>query len=378
MIQSLRSEGFKGIDGHDFPFRPLTVLTGTNCAGKSSVIQAILLARMAFLAKMEKKENEPTVPLNDCYDLRLGKVKDIVTFKGDFDGSDSRSINTIITCNNQKYQWGFVAENLDDRYLTCSTVPSQSVAGVTATGTGGFTYLSAMRSDQSDSQNVQSLPMSTMELGSRGEFLMDVLWRYGSASVEEALRHPKAGQLPLMKQVEHWLGEFITEVALKVEYSSELDMLGLRYLQGGLLGEWVRPSNTGFGLSYCLPIVVAGLMGKPGSLLIIDSPEAHLHPAAQSLMGQFLARLAAVGIQTVIETHSDHVINGIHLAALLQEHPLQRQDVVLNFLTRGADGMCMKSIEITPSGALSEYPDYFFDQSEKDLSRIIAARRNQA
>ncbi|MEO5369691.1 MAG: DUF3696 domain-containing protein [Magnetococcus sp. DMHC-1] len=195
--------------------------------------------------------------------------------------------------------------------------------------------------------------------------------------VDPFLRHPLAGQLPLPKQVEAWMGEFVPGIALRVELSQTLGVLGLRYLQGGNMTEWVKPFNTGFGLSYCLPIVVAGLLGKPGSLLIIDSPEAHLHPAAQSAMGQFLARLAAHGIQIIIETHSDHIINGIRLAAIEPKHPFQQKDVLFHFLHRNTEGILKhQSIEITKSGQLSDHPEFFFDQTEKDLQRIVETRRS--
>jgi predicted ATPase len=42
-----------------------------------------------------------------------------------------------------------------------------------------------------------------------------------------------------------------------------------------------------------------------GGLLIIENPEAHLHPAGQSEMGMFLARMAAAGLQILVETHSE-------------------------------------------------------------------------
>lgn len=59
----------------------------------------------------------------------------------------------------------------------------------------------------------------------------------------------------------------------------------------------------GFGLSYALPIVVGGLVAAKDGLLIVENPEAHLHPQGQSNMGQFLAWLAGKGVQVIVETH---------------------------------------------------------------------------
>ena len=93
----------------------------------------------------------------------------------------------------------------------------------------------------------------------------------------------------------------------------------------------------GFGLSYSLPVVVAGLVApQRDALLIVENPEAHLHPAGQSRMGTFLATVAATGVQ-VLETHSDHVLNGIRRA--IGEHGvLQPADALVHFFDAKEDG----------------------------------------
>jgi predicted ATPase len=121
--------------------------------------------------------------------------------------------------------------------------------------------------------------------------------------------------------------------------------------------------------------VVAGLLAKPASLLIVDSPEAHLHPAAQSAMGGFLGRVAAAGVQVLVETHSDHILNGIRLAVVDNLHPLRRQDVAIHHLTITETGLSAGSITINSRGALSQHPTDFFDQAEKDIAAIILHRR---
>lgn len=372
MITHLHSEGFKGLSGLSFVFRPLTVLTGTNCSGKSSLIQSILLSRLASLS-FSKGSDPVYVPLNGPpYDLNLGTAFDILPF-----GTEQiRDVHVTLQNGPGEFRWEFAVENDTDRYLVCRRTPSAPFPGLTATHPGGFTYLSAMREGQPDLLSLPSVPKSELTIDCFGKSAAGVLHLCGNHSVYPGLHHPMAGQLPLLKQVEHWMREFVPHLSLRVESSSTLAAVGLRYLQGGIFGEWMRPTNTGFGLSYCLPIVVAGLLAKPGSLLIVDSPEAHLHPAAQSAMGQFLARLAAHGIQVILETHSDHILNGIRLAALRVEHPLQPTAVQFHFLTLGAEGKVRHyPIEITPLGGLSDYPKQFFDQSELDLRGIVDARK---
>lgn len=133
--------------------------------------------------------------------------------------------------------------------------------------------------------------------------------------------------------------------------------------------DWYLPTNVGFGISYALPIVVAGLTAKPGTVLIVDSPEAHLHPAAQSGIGRFLARVAASGTQVILESHSDHVVNGIRRAVV--EQLITAEDVVVHFLAGRAEPV---RIDLDARGRLSEWPAGFFDQIEADLKQITRPR----
>jgi predicted ATPase len=140
--------------------------------------------------------------------------------------------------------------------------------------------------------------------------------------------------------------------------------------------EWVRSTNMGFGVSYALPIIVQGLLTAKGGILIVENPEAHLHPAGQSAMGRFLALCAADGVQVIVETHSDHVLNGICLAALEDKHPLRREDVLIHsFLNEPQAGKQVLAIEIDKKGGFTQNPPGFFDQSAKDLQAILRARR---
>ncbi len=90
-----------------------------------------------------------------------------------------------------------------------------------------------------------------------------------------------------------------------------------------------RATNVGFGITYVLPILVAILSSRAGALLLIENPEAHLHPKGQAEMGALLARAASCGIQVLIETHSDHVLNGIRVAT--HDGIIEPQDIQLHY-----------------------------------------------
>ena len=128
--------------------------------------------------------------------------------------------------------------------------------------------------------------------------------------------------------------------------------------------------NTGFGYTYALPIVIDGLIAEKGSLLVIENPEAHLHPRAQSNIGFFIGQMVAAGLKVVVETHSEHVVNGIRRAAL-SDIGLSPQDVCIYFFTGDRDGCNFTRISMDDNGNLSDFPVDFFDQVRQDMLEII-------
>jgi predicted ATPase len=170
--------------------------------------------------------------------------------------------------------------------------------------------------------------------------------------------------------VEDWASEIIRPIRVTAQWPPGIAASVIRYSEPGSLLDGIRPPNMGFGVSYALPIIVAGLLAPEGGLFIVENPEAHLHPAGQSKIGRFLGRLAGSGVQVIVETHSDHVLNGIRLAAV-DERTVGPSEVIVHYF----DGAEPVSIEMTERGGLSKWPNGFFDQLENDLGGLARAQR---
>ena len=139
-----------------------------------------------------------------------------------------------------------------------------------------------------------------------------------------------------------------------------------------------KPTNIGFGYSYCYPLLLAGLVAKQGDVVIFENPEAHLHAKAQSIFGQFIGVLASQGVQVFVETHSEHVINGIRIALLSGLNIHTDAAKIIYFCQRNDDdGVIYKSIDIEPNGDMTDFPADFLDQQRYDLLRIIQLANTQ-
>jgi predicted ATPase len=132
----------------------------------------------------------------------------------------------------------------------------------------------------------------------------------------------------------------------------------------------------GFGVSYALPVVLAGLIAAPGGLSIVENPEAHLHPAGQSRMGVFLAWLSGNGVQVLLETHSDHVLSGIR-RAIGEFKYLAHDQAITHFFAAPGGNLSIEELYFSSIGGISNWPKGFFDQYQIDVASLGHLRRRR-
>ena len=117
-------------------------------------------------------------------------------------------------------------------------------------------------------------------------------------------------------------------------------------------------------------VVISALSCKKGSLFIIENPEIHLHPGAQSKLLEFLSFLSARGLQIIVETHSDHIFNGLRKSIKQKKISAEQAKVYFfkldeNYLSRPV------LIEIDENGIVKNYEKGFFDQFDEDLDDLL-------
>lgn len=378
MIDSIHLSHFKCFAKLDLPLGNLTLLTGRNATGKSSVIQSLLLLHQGFSSFSHGRQ----YPLNGDV-ISLGSFADVL------DGRSGRkSFSLGVSVNDYRMDWLFESED-----KTALVAPLVKVSDSNERSSskdlhkGGIAHELLEYFAREDAAELKAMlsgvlhvsterigpretyaadPSGDSQLGPRGEYTAWFLHRNGEQEVLESLRRPDTPP-QLIRQTEAWLAHFFPGAAFEVERIKEANLLTLRFRTSSK-DNFHRPSNVGYGLSHLLPVLVGGLGVKPGSMFIVENPEAHLHPSAQAEIGSFLAAVAAAGAQVLIETHSDHVLNGIRLA--IKRKVLSPDDAKVHYFNpRDSDSQVLSPV-IRSDGSLDQWPNGFFDQIEKDLDQL--------
>jgi predicted ATPase len=377
MLSKIGLTNFKIFREQEIGLASLTLLAGLNGSGKSTVMQALAMLRQSHDTGLLKTRSW----LLNGELVELGSGSDVLHDNPSEGGVMSLSLTAASegSGGGVTSSWPVKYDAKGDVLISASDlfypVAPASKFNLFA---DGFQYLRADRVNPSVIYPKSQHAVGTRRfLGSRGEFTAHFLLEYGDDPIGcPALADPEATQADkLLSQTNAWMRRFSPDVMLDVENISRTDLVQLRYsyrtrgIGGG--GGQFRATNVGFGLSYSLPIVVACLSAKPTDLLLIENPEAHLHPEGQLAVGDLLARAAAAGIQVIVETHSDHVLNGIRLA--VKRGTLQPSHTGFRFFQRNEVGAAeIKCPTIGHDGMLSEWPSGFFTQWDDALVQLLS------
>ena len=363
MIESLHLKNFKCFQDQRVPLGGLTVLAGLNGAGKSTVIQALLT-----LHQFWKDQHEGPRPWRGPL-VNLGSFHDVL-----HEGSDDDVVRIDVSLS------GGATAHWEVHLPRSGGESAGSALPVTKAYPRDLFYLSADRlGPRATLPYWEGERTPVTPLGKRGEHVLWYLRRRGSVPVNPCVRHPDEPTNTLANQVNAWLDVVSPGATLRVKAIPEADLAVANYryeLPADVPSRPFRATNVGFGVSYALPPIVALLAPKRDSsdlrehLIIIENPEAHIHPAGQTSMADLAARAVASGSQVILETHSDHVLNGVRLA--VAEGILSPGQVMIHYFERTGFDVRVTTPVLTDAGRLDVWPEGFFDQHERNLSRLIS------
>lgn len=171
---------------------------------------------------------------------------------------------------------------------------------------------------------------------------------------------------PLLSAVNAWWSYiFDGSLALQIDAPARL---GYTLAIDTPSAERLGLGQVGLGLSQSLPIIAACLSSKPGDLVLVETPEAHLHPGAQHRLTSLFIELARRGRQVVVETHSEHLVHAVYLAVKSGMSPEQ---VSIIFFEQQDGRTAARPIELDPRGRALQAPRGFFDQASIDLAELL-------
>lgn len=374
MLTNLRLENFKCFEALSLPCAPLTLLCGLNGMGKSSVFQALLALRQSVEAAWFTVPDE--LILSGQY-VNLGTGADVL-----FEDARKEIIRIEVTDGAipKPYDLSFEYVSRADQLFTnheSETYQWGSDKGwEQAPPIGGdLVYVDAERVGPRKLYPLLDTVGRRGDIGARSEFALAHLnSRLGFVFPKKDPRGASHNSRKLLAILEHWLNGVSPGVHLHLETIVDADALLARFSFDRIGDVETRPyraTNVGFGLSYTLPVLVA-LLSPPGTLCLIENPEAHLHPQGQTKLAELAVLASKAGVQVVVETHSDHFIDGVRIA--VHDQVVPPEQVTFHYFERAGGRSIVSTPTILEDGRLSEWPPGFFDQHDKNLVKLLTPR----
>ena len=384
MLQILKVSNFKCFENLELPITALTLLSGFYATGKTSSIQPLLLLAQSIkstgsINKLSLNGNliKLGTPGEVLYEnsksksiiLGVKTAEAEISFELNLEkrnpnrSCDIDSINFLDVETNSLLKLNNVNELLSVEEKSASSL-IRKLKNIIYLGISRFDYEELYPSPN-------ELDLVNADVGTKGQYAPWHFSEFGDQDIPISRHHKDESAPTLRKQLIAWF-DYIFPGSEANSYHVDGTPLVKLELRNSSTGEWRRPSNIGYGLSYIFPILVACLLAEKDQIIILDSPEAHIHPEGQSKMAQFLSMIAASGVQLIIETHSDHILNGVRLAAM--KETIKPKDITIHFFNKiprsEQDVAQITSPSIDHQGNISDWPDGFFDQTEKDLSLL--------
>ncbi|MBF0110451.1 MAG: DUF3696 domain-containing protein [Magnetococcales bacterium] len=372
MITEIKLKHYKCFEHLILHCSGLTLLSGANSSGKSSVLQSLVILHQT----MKEHEWSSRLMLNGAA-ICLGTVADVID-----QVNGRKSFEISLTDSDRKYHWFFSGDrgemslSIDRIEIGNQAVPTKELHHLLPREDNTFkefsqrmtnlTYITAERNGPRDFYPLKDEHSVTV-IGTRGEDIASLLYWKGNNPVLEELA---IGDEPttLSHQVRARMKTFFPGFELDI-----IRIPGVNHVSLGLRTStdtpYHKPVHEGFGLSQVFPIVVAALLATKDDLLLIENPEVHLHPSGQGRMGQFLADVAGAGVQVFVETHSDHILNGIRRA--VRGKRLRPEQVSLYFFNpRTESSPQVINPLLDQFGNIDSWPERFFDQFDKDANHF--------
>lgn len=368
MIHYMQIENFKSLRKVSLSLQNLNLFFGMNGMGKSSVLQSLLLLRQSFWEN--HKFNLDYLYTNGEL-IRLGTGKDVFCQSA----ADDKMRFYIQYENQLKYDCHYIYDLNDfDSDQLQRMEKDLKEDYTTPLFTDNFSYLRAEHLGPQKQYSVENWRKNGIsKLGTAGEYVVPFLAMEGEKiKIPDQMCHPSGKSNRLIDQVSAWMAEISPGIKLTAQLLPLIEKakLIIRYSGDRLISDPFLPVNVGFGIPYVLPLITELLLSNKESLLLIENPESHLHPKGQSTIAQLISLAAENGCQIFCESHSDHVINGVRVAA--RQGLVNNQKINVAFFSKNENQETkIDPIFIDSNGNLSDYPSGLLDEWGNLMAKLI-------
>ncbi len=373
MIKRIEIKNFKSILSAELLVGNLNLFTGVNGSGKSTFLQSLLLIRQSYLGGNLFREPYTLKLSNSDSLVNLGTYKDILCYQTQ-KKDESISIKIDFKAKSLHFKSeNYSVENKDLNTLKGNLDNNIFTIDKEVLFSDRCQYLAAERIEPSE--DYPRFNKANELLGKRGEYTPHFLEKYSTKNIpiENLSLHENPISYSLINQVNDWMGEISDSIEVITYENLNTNKIELSYrykLLDGTPTQNQKPQNVGYGITHTLPIVVAILSAKPNDVIIIENPETHLHPRGQSRLSFLFAKAAQNGIQLFIETHSDHIVNGLRVA--VKKEMVDTEKVFVNYFSKTEQNLSeIKRIKIQSEGGMDDWPDGFFDEWDNLLNELL-------
>lgn len=421
MLTQLHIKNFKAwSDTQPVSLKPVTMLLGTNSSGKSSLIQSLLLLKQTALSP------DRAIHLN----LGGDEVNDYFNF-GDFD-----NVLTVGATNPRHFELAFSfkrpsSERVKQGQFKCSygQISSGAVAVQELELTGGDHRLRAVRRekgayslmvddetqprgksrDYSPERSIAFPPEALLALATEASLAQDIslairrelegivylgplrrkperdyLWNKTKPGEISSDGHKAIDVLldsALSKKRDHTEGEVLDGVSKWLARMKVADKLEVRQLGRSTRYEVVvhragvaaNLRDVGIGISQVLPVLTVAHFAPKGSTVILEEPEIHLHPLAQSVLAELFVEVSKKrGIHFIVETHSEHLFR--RMQTLIAQQKTDSSRCGMYFVERRGSNAVLKTLQVDEFGAVGNWPPNFFGDAVGEARAQAQAR----
>lgn len=370
-LDKISLENFKSLKDNEIELSNITLLTGINSTGKSTVIQGLLLIKQNLLKINEFSQLSlihpfellKSINLNGKY-IDLGVARDIL-----YENAETDEIKIGFKINDNDFTFKIDTTNESDNdTLPCIIDYNKDKRLL---NTENFQYLRAERVGARMYYEYSKSSIERGDIGISGEYTAHYLAQYKNQKIGIAnLKAHNSTTDQLLENAANWLSKISKGIDIKSEVINDLKKVKLLYTYDGGKKDY-SPQDVGFGITYTLPIIVAILKSKPNDMIVIENPESHLHPSGQVEIAKLCALAANAGVQLIIETHSDHFLNGLRVA--VKEKDIDNKNIKVYYFEKDLkeSKSIITEIKVNSNGKIENWPKGFFDEFDIQLEKLL-------